>query len=138
MTMHQHDEVVRVFQALSEPARLSMVHLLAAGEQRVVDLTGQLALAQSTVSAHLAVLREAGLVVARPDGRSTWYALAHPGLDHLLEAAEVLVGDAVPGDAGRVGDRAADAAPGDPVMDDALLGDAVRGDAVMGTAGMAR
>lgn len=107
MTIHRHDEVVRVFQALSEPARLSMVHLLATGEQRVVDLTGQLGLAQSTVSAHLAVLREVGLVVARPDGRSTWYALAHPGLGHLLEAAEDLMGDAAVG--GRTIESADDA-----------------------------
>ena len=88
---HAHDAVVRVFQAVSEPTRLSLVHLLADGPRRVVDLTAALGLAQSTVSGHLAVLRGAGLVTATPQGRATQYALADDGLDLLLGAAERLV-----------------------------------------------
>lgn len=88
---HAHDAVVRVLQAVSEPARLSLVHLLADGPQRVVDLTASLGLAQSTVSGHLAVLREAGLVTATPQGRAVYYALADDELDALLGAAERLV-----------------------------------------------
>lgn len=68
------------------------------GEQRVVDLTAQLGLAQSTVSTHLACLRGCGLVEARPEGRSSVYSLARPELIDLLAAAERLLestGDAV-------------------------------------------
>lgn len=88
---HAHDEVVRVLQAVAEPARLSLVHLLADGPRRVVDLTAALGLAQSTVSGHLAVLRAAGLVTATPQGRAVLYALADDELDGLLGAAERLV-----------------------------------------------
>jgi ArsR family transcriptional regulator, cadmium/lead-responsive transcriptional repressor len=64
---------------------------LAGGEARVVDLTRQLALAQSTVSGHLACLRDCGLVIARPEGRQMFYSLARPELAGLLLAAEQLL-----------------------------------------------
>ncbi|GHS87469.1 hypothetical protein AGMMS50218_09390 [Actinomycetota bacterium] len=88
---HQHADVVRVLHALADPTRLSLVHLLADGARRVVDLTEDLGLAQSTVSAHLATLRAAGLVTATPEGRATRYSLADPELDELLGAAERVV-----------------------------------------------
>jgi len=88
---HRHRDVAQVLHALADPTRLSLVHLLAEAPRRVVDLTGALGLAQSTVSAHLATLRAAGLVVATPEGRATRYALADPELDELLGAAERLV-----------------------------------------------
>lgn len=88
---HAHGAVVRVLHALADPTRLSVVHLLAERPLRVVDLTAALGLAQSTVSAHLATLRAAGLVSARAEGRSTRYALADAELDDLLGAAERVV-----------------------------------------------
>ena len=96
--VHQHDEVASVFRALAEPARLSLVHCLADGPHRVGELSAHLGLAQSTVSAHLAVLKAAGLVSATPDGRATLYGLANSGLDELLHAGERLLahGDTTP------------------------------------------
>jgi hypothetical protein len=47
-----------LFRSLADPARLAIVRHLAAGPARVVDLTGEPGLAQSTVSAHLACLRD--------------------------------------------------------------------------------
>lgn len=88
---HAHVEVVQVLRALAEPARLSVVHLLAEAPRRVTDLTVALGLAQSTVSGHLAVLRDAGLVTATPQGRATWYALVDAEVDGLLGAAERVV-----------------------------------------------
>ncbi|MCL2468543.1 MAG: metalloregulator ArsR/SmtB family transcription factor [Micrococcales bacterium] len=88
---HAHAEVVQLLRALAEPARLSVVHLLAEAPRRVTDMTAVLGLAQSTVSGHLAVLREAGLVTATPQGRATWYALVDAEVDGLLGAAERVV-----------------------------------------------
>lgn len=89
--LHQHEDVARIFRALSEPTRLTLIHCLADGPHRVGELSSHLGLAQSTVSAHLALLKDAGLVAATPDGRATLYRLAHPGLDDLLHAGERLV-----------------------------------------------
>lgn len=88
-----------LFHSLSDPARLAILRHLAAGEHRVVDLTAHLGLAQSTVSAHLACLRDCGLVTSRPQGRASMFSLTtEPHLMDLLGAAERLLaetGDAV-------------------------------------------
>ena len=65
---------------------------LAASDARVVDLTAQLGLAQSTVSKHLACLRDCGLVVSRPVGRASVFSLAAgTGLVDLLASAETVL-----------------------------------------------
>ena len=80
-----------LFHSLADPARLAIVRHLADREARVVDLTGELGLAQSTVSQHLACLRECGLVQVRPVGRASVYSLAQPALADLLAAAETVL-----------------------------------------------
>ncbi len=81
-----------VFRSLGDPARLAILRHLALGEHKVVDLTAHLGLAQSTVSAHLACLRDCGLVASRPQGRaSMWSLAAAPELLDVLAAAERLL-----------------------------------------------
>src|SRR3954468_2711313 len=88
-----------MFRSLGDPARLAMLRHLALGEHRVVDLTAHLGLAQSTVSAHLACLRDCGLVSSRPEGRASMWSLERSAeLMELLASAERLLtatGDAV-------------------------------------------
>ncbi|GAA5154624.1 metalloregulator ArsR/SmtB family transcription factor [Nocardioides marinquilinus] len=86
-------EAACLFRGLADPSRLAVLrHLSEAGEQRVVDLTAHLGLAQSTVSRHLACLAGCGLVTVRPQGRASLYALAHPGPTlQLLATAEALL-----------------------------------------------
>jgi DNA-binding transcriptional ArsR family regulator len=100
MTMNRRDvgaarqglvPAAALFRGLADPTRLAIVRHLTGGEARVVDLTSHLQMAQSTVSAHLACLRDCGLVTARPQGRQMFYALAHPELMDLLAAAEPLL-----------------------------------------------
>ena len=87
-----------LFHSLADPARLALLRHLSLGEHRVVDLTAHLGLAQSTVSAHLACLRDCGLVTSRPQGRASMFSLAAaPELIEVLAAAERLL--AVTGDA---------------------------------------
>ena len=64
------------FKALGEPVRLRLVSLLAtSGEQCVCHLTEALNLPQSTISRHLGLLRQAGLISARRDGKWMYYQL---------------------------------------------------------------
>jgi ArsR family transcriptional regulator, cadmium/lead-responsive transcriptional repressor len=89
---------VALFRSLGDPARLAIVSRLAQGEARVVDLTRLLGLAQSTVSKHLACLRDCRLVDFRTEGRQSYYSLTRPELVDLLRSAELLLaetGDAV-------------------------------------------
>ncbi|MFF0541037.1 ArsR/SmtB family transcription factor [Streptomyces coelicoflavus] len=82
---------VALFRSLGDPARLAILRRLAEGEARVVDLVAAVGLAQSTVSAHLACLRDCGLVDSRPVGRASLYFLARPELLDLLASAEQLL-----------------------------------------------
>ena len=92
------DAAACLFRGLADPSRLTILRHLALGEHRVVDLTEHLGLAQSTVSKHLACLRDCGLVASRPQGRASVFRLAHPAaLGELLAAAEPLL--ALTGDA---------------------------------------
>lgn len=88
-----------MFRSLGDPTRLAILRHLALGEHKVVDLTAHLGLAQSTVSAHLACLRDCELVTSRPRGRaSLWSLSCRPELVDVLAAAEALLaatGDAV-------------------------------------------
>ena len=75
------------YTALAEPSRRQILDLLRGGERSVGDLVADLDLSQPGVSKHLKVLREAGLVAVRPDGKRRWYGLrAEP----LAEVADWL------------------------------------------------
>lgn len=84
---------VALFRSLGDPARLAIVSRLAQGEARVVDLTRLLGLAQSTVSKHLACLRDCQLVDFRTEGRQSYYSLTRPELIDLLRSAELLLAE---------------------------------------------
>ncbi|WP_269810668.1 ArsR/SmtB family transcription factor [Kineosporia rhizophila] len=77
-----------LFRTLGDPTRLLILRHLARGEHRVVDLMSHLGLAQSTVSGHLACLRDCGLVRSRAQGRASLYSLARPELLDLFHATE--------------------------------------------------
>lgn len=63
------------FEVLAEPRRREILDLLRTRERPVNDLVEQLSLTQPTVSKHLKVLREAGLVDVRRDAQRRWYRL---------------------------------------------------------------
>ena len=81
-----------LFHALSEPTRLALLQHLSGGEHRVRDLVEHMGLAQSTVSTHLACLRDCGLVTVRAEGRASWFSLTDPRrLGELLGIADSLL-----------------------------------------------
>jgi DNA-binding transcriptional ArsR family regulator len=76
------------YAALAEPSRRRILDLLRDGERSVNDLVSRLGLSQPGVSKHLRVLREAGLVEVRPDGRRRWYGLRAAPLAEVDEWLE--------------------------------------------------
>lgn len=89
--LDQLEPAVALFRGLADPTRLAIVQCLARGELRVTDLVDELGLAQSTISGHLACLRECGLVEFRAVGRQAFYSLTRSELTDLLAAAELLL-----------------------------------------------
>ena len=68
------------FRALGDETRLRILEHLVGGERSVSDLIVLVDVGQSLMSHHLRILREAGLVVDRRDGRWIHYAIAEPAL----------------------------------------------------------
>jgi ArsR family transcriptional regulator len=88
-TRTDHERTARLFQALSDQTRLSIVERLRFGERCVCDLTDALDAAQSRLSFHLKVLKDAGLVTDRREGRWMYYTL---NADVLTELGEIVDG----------------------------------------------
>jgi DNA-binding transcriptional ArsR family regulator len=76
------------YAALAEPHRRQILDLLRGGERSVSELVARLKLSQPGVSKHLRVLREAGLVDVRADGRRRWYGLRAEPLEEVDEWLE--------------------------------------------------
>lgn len=78
----------KLFRGLSDPTRLTMLQALRHGPLRVADLSAITGRAQPNVSAHLACLRDCGLVSASPSGRETYYSLVDERTSDILVATE--------------------------------------------------
>ena len=90
--MEVSDACAALFHALAEPTRLALLKHLSSGEHRVRDRVDHRHLAQSTVSKHLACLRDCGLVRVRTEGRASWISLTDPSrLSDLFESADALL-----------------------------------------------
>jgi ArsR family transcriptional regulator len=75
-----------IFKALADPTRVAIVHRLAAAEQVCVcDLNAAFDLSQPTISHHLRILREAGLVEAERRGTWAYYRLVPEAIESLRE-----------------------------------------------------
>lgn len=86
VTRTDAERLARVLKALADPARLRLVSLLLAdpgGEVCVADLVGALELTQPTVSHHLRVLHQAGLLRRDQRGSWVWYSVARERLDEV-------------------------------------------------------
>ena len=86
-TPRRTERSIELFHALSDETRLEIVELLRKGERCVCELTDALDAAQSRLSFHLRVLKDAGIVRDRKDGRWVHYTLD----GEVFEEMEALV-----------------------------------------------
>ncbi len=90
LTDEQAGQLARVFKALGDPNRVKLYSLIAAsasGEMCVCDLTEPVGLSQPTVSHHMKLLVDAGLVIREQRGRWAYY---QPAPEPLTAAARAL------------------------------------------------
>ena len=93
MTTPLHKLKAEFFKTLGHPARIRILETLARGEHSVGELQAEVGLESSHMSQQLAVLRHAGVVVARKQGNSVIYSMASPDIAELLAVArKVLTG----------------------------------------------
>lgn len=71
----------KVFKALGDPNRLMIIEMLQSGERCACEILGDLNISQSTLSHHMKLLCESGLVSYRRDGKWMHYSLSKEGCD---------------------------------------------------------
>lgn len=79
-----------LFHALSDETRLAIIDMLRSGERCVCDLQSDLDAAQSRLSFHLRVLRDAGIVTDRKEGRWSYYRIAPGAMSEVHDLAVAL------------------------------------------------
>lgn len=71
-----YDEQAKIFKALGDPRRLQILDLLKSGEKCVCVLLEQMQMPQSSLSYHMKILCDSGIVEGRPDGKWTHYQIS--------------------------------------------------------------
>lgn len=81
------------FAALGDPHRRAIVQMLADGDRSVQEMADALPISRPAVSRHLRLLKEAGLVLDRPDGTRRLYSLHDQGAEMVARYMEQVWGD---------------------------------------------
>jgi ArsR family transcriptional regulator len=85
------EELALLAKAVGHPARVRILRILSNREARVCSqIVGELPLAQSTVSEHLRILKEAGLIRSREDGPRVGYCIQYPALRRFKALVAVI------------------------------------------------
>lgn len=83
----------KIFKGFSDTTRLCLFEALKENEKTVSELVEITGYGQSSISNHLACLRECGLVTVRQDGRKKYYALRDDRVLQILNLVEEILGD---------------------------------------------
>ena len=82
---------VKIFKALCDENRLSILDLLKDGEKCACVLLEDLSISQSTLSHHMKILCESGIVSGREEGKWTYYSLSTKGCANVKKLFETLI-----------------------------------------------
>jgi ArsR family transcriptional regulator len=87
---NKHLNNATVFKAFCDETRLMVLSLLQSGEKCACELLEQVNVSQSTLSHHMKILVESGIVVARKDGKWTYYSISQEGSKTAIELLKSL------------------------------------------------
>ena len=95
---NRHLDNARIFKAFCDENRLMILEMLQSGEKCACELLEQLEISQPTLSHHMKILCESGIVLPRKDGKWTYYSISESGGGYALELLKrlttVAAGDA--------------------------------------------
>lgn len=86
-------EYVTVFKAFDDKNRLAILDFLNNGEQCACDILTKLNISQSTLSHHMKILVESGIVSSRKDGKWTYYKISNHGINHAKSLIDIFLSD---------------------------------------------
>lgn len=88
--MRDHGADAKVFKAFCDVNRLQILELLRSGEKCACVLLENLKIGQSTLSYHMKILCESGIVVSRIEGKWTHYKISKEGSEYALKLLQIL------------------------------------------------
>ena len=97
---NRYDAQARIFKALCDPRRLQILELLRGGEKCACILTDALGMPQSSLSYHMKILCDSGIVVGRKEGKWMHYSISPQGVRVAQELLTALT-TVVPGEENR-------------------------------------
>lgn len=86
-----YEESAKIFKALSDERRLRILELLHSGEKCTCTLTDEVNMPQSSLSYHMKILCEAGIVTGREDGKWTHYQISKQGSEKALALLKEII-----------------------------------------------
>ena len=86
--MSVEDRVAEIFKALGHPTRVKIIEYLSEGEKCVKDIWQELGIPQPTVSQHINILKEAGIISFRKEGVKTCYRIEMPIVVKIMKLLE--------------------------------------------------
>jgi ArsR family transcriptional regulator len=89
---HPEEQISKLLSLIGQTARIQILLVIGAQEACVCHLEAVLGMHQASISQHLMVLRNAGLVTAHRDGRNIFYRLSRPEVIEVLRQAAQLAG----------------------------------------------
>ncbi|MCH5185505.1 MAG: winged helix-turn-helix transcriptional regulator [Oscillospiraceae bacterium] len=99
--MNSYAQTARIFKALSDENRVRILEILKSGEKCACKLLEELNVTQPTLSHHMKILCDSGIVDSRKDGKWTYYRISKSGRDNAMrifaELTEITGGDDEPG-----------------------------------------
>ncbi len=81
----KYEEAARIFKALADENRVKILEILISGETFAGNLLKELDVTQPTLSHHMKILCESGIVVARKDGRWMYYSISEEGRERAFD-----------------------------------------------------
>ena len=81
----------KLFRGLADPSRLAIVEVLRTGEKTVSEIVAATKLSQPNASAHLACLKDCGLVESRQEGKFVFYTVTDKRMEALMKSAEGII-----------------------------------------------
>ena len=84
MTTSSHTENAKIFKAFADTTRLMVLSMLQSGEKCACDLLDKVSVGQSTLSHHMKILVESGIVDGRKEGKWMYYSINQKGSERAV------------------------------------------------------
>ena len=89
--MSNNEKTAKIFKALGDPNRIAILKMLQSGEKCACKLLEELNIGQSTLSHHMKILCDSGIVIGRKEGKWMHYSISENGVQYAIDCLQALM-----------------------------------------------